>query len=158
MSSQIKSIYFLVFLSKNAVKIPKIRPLKVFFGLVWKNCLFSVQFRYIIALWLVGLEIQLYFFRKISKYPNVFQCFGPIQSCMACDGGSGILYHSWTEDQGSCITLWLRVRYPVSVSYALRLRIRDPVSVSYALRNLVKLWCLLLTNSKNIILVPQTYE
>ena len=46
------------------------------------------------------------------------------------------------DDQGSCITLRLRIRNPVSVLYALRLRIRDPVSVSYVLRNLVKVWCL----------------
>ena len=46
------------------------------------------------------------------------------------------------EDQGSCITLGLRIRDPVSVLYVLRLRIRDPVSVSYVLRNLVKVWCL----------------
>ena len=46
------------------------------------------------------------------------------------------------EDQGSCITLRLRIRDPVSVLYVLRLRIRDPVSVSYVLRNLVKVWCL----------------
>ena len=38
------------------------------------------------------------------------------------------------EDQGSCITLGLRIR--------------DPVSVSYVLRNLVKVWCLLRTSGQ----------
>ena len=37
------------------------------------------------------------------------------------------------EDQGSCITLRLRIRDPVSVLYVLRLRIRNHVSVSYVL-------------------------